>query len=201
MKTRILLALALFSLILAIPAARIYAASSNYGGGSTVDPPITVTFPSTTDSGQTTSLGGSGAQIYNFTLSSSTAVDIFVGDGYLTGDQYLVSLDGSPLFTTSSVPAGGIGGGDGCNGSADVANGLSWGDATVELAAGTHTINVTDVSTVLNVQPAGLCLVLSPPPSFGTPQFPLGLPLLLALTMVGLVVVRKSVLPKAKRTV
>ena len=200
MKTKFLLALALLSLILAIPAARIYAATPNAAGPDPF-PIITVAFPSTTDTGATSSLGGSGAQLFNFTLSGPTAVDIFVGDGYLTGDQYLVSLDGSPLFTTDFVPAGGVGGSDGCSGSYDVANGLSWGDVTVTLGEGTHVINVTDISTVLDVQPAGFCLVLSSPPSFSTPQFPLGLPILLAVTMVGLVIVRKSFLPNVKRTV
>lgn len=201
MKIKILLSLAALALLLALPAARIYAAAPpNYGGGPVTDPTIPVSFPSSTDTGYTTSLGGSGAQLFNFTLSTTTTVDIFVGDGYLTGDQYYVSVDGAHIFTTDFVPAGGVGGGDGCNGTYDVANGLSWGDKTVTLSAGTHVINVTDISTDLDVQPAGFCLVLSSPPSFGTPQFPLGLPILLAVTMIGLVVVRKSVLPKVKRT-
>ena len=209
MKTNILLVLALLSLILAVPAARIYATSSsiNYNGSS--DPTASVAFPSSTDTLYVTAYGGAGADIITFSLSTTTAVDIFVGDGYVTGDQYYVSLDGVHIFTTDAVAFGSTSTGlDGCTGSADVAAGLSWGDVTVTLPSGTHTINVTDIANPDLWNPsagpqysAGFCLVLSPPPSFSTPQFPLGLPLLLAVTMVGLVIVRKSVLPNAKRAV
>jgi len=199
MKKNIVLALALFALILAIPAAKIYA-TSNYSG---VPDAGTVLFPSTSNQ-VVNGAGGSNADITNFTLSTTTVVDIFVGDGYITGDQYQVSLDGAPLFTTdyispslSNVQTGA----DGCNGTFDVQNNLSWGDKTVTLSAGTHVINVTDISSTLDIYPAGYCLILGSPPSFGTPQFPIGLPILLAASMIGLVLVRKSVLTNPKRIV
>ena len=201
MKTKVLLSIAALCLLLALPAARIYAATpTNYVHFPDAG---TVSFPST--SGQdVTAEGSSGSDLTNFTLSSTTVVDIFVGDCCITGDQYQVSVDGELLFTTDYIGpsiSGVSTGQNGCNGTADVQDNLSWGDASVTLSTGTHTINVTDISSTLADYPAGYCLFIGSPPSFSTPQFPLGLPLLLAVTMIGLVIVRKSVLPNVKRTV
>jgi len=84
--------------------------------------------------------------------------------------------------------------------------GLSVGDTTVSLSPGIHNITVTDVAPVFtgsfdSYSPASFCVNFDIPPSLGIPQFPLGLPLLLGASIVGLALVRKKVLPSVKRTI
>jgi hypothetical protein len=146
-------------------------------------------------------------------------IDIGVNDQYLIGDEYTVTLDGNPLFRTSDVPqpnstavcpegppgnlascaaqqaAGEIvqTGYGGCDLATAFAAGLSWGDFTPVLA-GIHTIVITDVSSAFTGgsidSPSSLCVSVEPPPSFTTPEFPLGTTALLAVAMIGFVLVR-----------
>lgn len=193
---------AVLSMLAAFPASQTFAATTctNYVPTCPTDAG-TVSFPSTTNQ-VVLGYGAANADTTTFSLSSTTAVNIFVGDGFITGDQYTVSVDGNLLFTTNYISAADSGistSAYGCSQSEDIADGLSWGDATITLGPGTHTIVVADVSTTLNAYPAGYCLVLAPPP-IGTPQFPLGLPVILAVGIVGLLLIRRSSLLRIQRT-
>jgi hypothetical protein len=192
MKATTVLAVVAVGLFLAAQGAAVYASSN---AGSPLDPGP-VAFPSTNPFEFVSGPGASGEDTVTFTLTSTTDVNIFVGDGYITGDQYLVTLDGSSVLTTSYIPSSEarlttyL---DGCSQASDAASSLSWGDVSVTVGAGTHTLVIEDISTFA-AYPAGFCLILSAATASGVPQFPLGLPLLLAVSIAGLLLVRKRVL-------
>lgn len=191
---------ALVGMFAAFPVSQTFAATcTNYISTCPTDAG-TVGFPSTTNQ-EVTAYGAPGADTTTFSLSSTTAVNVFVGDGFTTGDQYTVTVDGNLLFTTnpiSQADSGVFTSADGCSQSYDSANNLSYGDGTISLGPGAHTIVVTDISTTLQNYPAGYCLVLSQG-AIATPQFPLGLTAVLAVGIVGLLLVRKSSLARFPR--
>lgn len=141
-----------------------------------------------------------------FTLSVPTTVDIGINDQYLIGDEYSVTLNGNPLFTTTTVsqpgsyPSAIQTNYSGCDLATAHSDGLSVGDSTVSLVAGTYTLVIKDVSSAFfsieQFSPAGLCLSLEPPPSFSVPQFPLGTGLIIGFMALIYIVMNMRLLPK-----
>jgi hypothetical protein len=189
-------------------------------GCSASSTPIAVTYPSQTELVVCAASSSTRSISVSFSLSGpgTTSVDIGVNDQFFIGDEYSVTLNGNPLFTTTSVtqpasvppstsptPVAIQTDYSGCDLASAHTLGLSVGDATVSLAPGSYTLKITDIaSSFLNLEPfspAGFCLSLEAPPSFSVPQFPLGTSLIFGVLGVALVlmnyrfVIKRKVLP------
>jgi hypothetical protein len=217
-KTSVVLGLTLVLVIL-FPLGRVNASGANdLGSAASGDQSaffLSTTVVSVTVANPSVSVG--------FLLDGLTMIDFGVNDQYQIGDEYTVTLDGDPLFQTSAVPqpssatvcteappgdlascaaeqaAGQIvqSGYGGCDLATAFGAGLSWGDSTIAVGGGHHELVITDVSPSFASgaieSPASLCVIMENPPSFTTPEFPLGTTLLLAVTMVGVMMARSRV--------
>lgn len=216
--------MSIMALLLVMPAITVLATTPNSTGATN---PTDATYPGSTyytafvDSGTPTN---GITDTFTIPAGSPVLVDIGVNDLFYIGDIYAVTLNGLPIFTTTSVPiptvdtfcygTGGATGtcateqaaGDivdtgysGCDLATAASDGLSVGDTTLLLYPGTYTITITDITlpTTTAVDSsfsgAGFCLTLGAPPSYSTPQFPLGLAPLIGISALGLILARKRI--------
>lgn len=118
-----------------------------------------------------------------------------------TVDTFCYGTGGASGTCASEQAAGDIvqTGYGGCDLATAASDGLSVGDTTLLLYPGTYNITITDTSLPTTTavdssfSPAGVCLTLGSPPSYSTPQFPLGLAPLIGISALGLILARKRI--------